>query len=208
MSRIAQPTLQYYGHGRPFKPSLFQAPALSPNPIVEAAVRRFLSPDARPIFQRHWDEAKERLGLWKAGLTLRSFVEKNTQEIELDPWEQAANDGSNGSRMYMRSTGSNNPLSYDCMLVLCKIAPTTSSPTILHVESKTLISVGDDVVFFRKGRWFYAASPPIPAYGRQLEHWEYVKCWTARFTLPFADPEELVSEAAHQGAVEIDMQVL
>lgn len=38
-----------------------------------------MTPDARPIFQRHWEEAKQRLGLWKAGLTLRSFIEMNTK---------------------------------------------------------------------------------------------------------------------------------
>jgi hypothetical protein len=74
-----QPTLHYRGHGKPVRPSLFKETASSPSPIIEAAVRRFMSPDARPIFQRHWEEAKERLGPWKAGLTLKSFIEKNTK---------------------------------------------------------------------------------------------------------------------------------
>ncbi|KAI0699718.1 hypothetical protein BC835DRAFT_1330486 [Cytidiella melzeri] len=208
MSRPKQPALYYQGHGRPAKPSLFKAAALSPNPIIEAAVRRFMTPDARPIFQRHWEQAKERLGPWKAGLTLRSFIEKNTKEIELDPWAQAATDNSAGPRMYLRSTGSTNPLTYDCMLVLCKLAPSTSSPTLLHLESKTLISVGDDVVFFRKGKWFYAAGLPSPGRGRILEDWEYVRCWTARFTLPFMDPEEMADCPEDHVAVEIDMHMV
>ena len=74
-----QPSLHYTGHGRPSRLSLFKITSSTPNPIVEAAVRRFMTPDARPIFQRHWEQAKERLGPWKAGSTLRSFVEKNTQ---------------------------------------------------------------------------------------------------------------------------------
>lgn len=185
-----------------------------------------MTPDARPIFQRHWEQAKARLGPWQAGLTLRSFIEKNTkvsfldvccgrkyniryhaQEIVLDPWAEAAADSKMGARTYLRSTGSNNPLTYDCMLVLCKLAPTTSSPTLLHVESKTLISVGDDVVLFRKGKWFYAAGGPVPARGRMLEEWEYVKCWTARFTVPFMDPDMADQTEEQHVAVEIDMQV-
>lgn len=130
-----------------------------------------------------------------------------SQEIEFDPWAQAAQDSFNGPRTYLRSTGSNNPLTYDCLLVLCKLAPTTSSPTLLHVESKTLISVGDDVVLFRKGRWFYAAGIPEPAQGNLLEGWEYVKCWTARFTMPFSDPDQSMEPAQEDCAVEIDMRV-
>lgn len=38
-----------------------------------------MTSDARPIFQRHWEEAKQRIGLWKAGLSLRSFIEMNTR---------------------------------------------------------------------------------------------------------------------------------
>lgn len=124
-----------------------------------------------------------------------------------DPWEQAAHDSFAGTRTYLRSTGSNNPLTYDCLLVLCKLAPTTSSPTLLHVESGTLISVGDDVVLFRKGHWFYAAGVPIPSPGRRLEEWEYVKCWTARFTVPFVDPSRDVEPTQDDVAVEIDMRV-
>ncbi len=112
-----------------------------------------------------------------------------------------------GPRTFLRATGSNNPLTYDCMLVLCKIAPTTSSPTLLHVESNTLISVGDDVVLFRKGKWYYAAGCPVPARGRSLEEWEYVKCWTARFTLPFMDPENAPDCSDERVVVEIDMRV-
>ena len=131
------------------------------------------------------------------------------QEIEFDPWAQAANDNNSrmGTHTFLRSTGSNNPLTYDCMLVLCKLAPTTSSPTLLHVESNTLISVGDDVVLFRKGKWFYAAGCPIPGRGRALEDWEYVKCWTARFTLPFMEPLESSECSDEHVAVEIDMRV-
>ena len=87
------------------------------------------------------------------------------------------------------------------------MAPTTSGPTLLHVESKTLISVGDDVVLFRKGRWYYAAGVPTPAPGRTLQEWEYVKCWTARFTMPFADADARTGPADEGFAVPIDMLV-
>jgi hypothetical protein len=129
------------------------------------------------------------------------------KEIELDPWAQAANDNNMGPRTFLRSTGSNNPLTYDCMLVLCKLAPTTLSPTLLHVESKTLISVGDDVVFFRKGKWFYAAGCPVPGQGKPLEEWEYIRSWTARFTVPFESLEQAmrVDSSEDHVAVEIDM---
>ena len=78
---VKQPTLflSDSGHGRPVKPSLFKTTASTPSAVVEAAVRRFMSPDAKPIFQRHWEEAKRRLGPWQAGLTLRSFIERNTK---------------------------------------------------------------------------------------------------------------------------------
>ncbi|KAI0093658.1 hypothetical protein BDY19DRAFT_265923 [Irpex rosettiformis] len=207
MSRPKQPSLHYSGYGRPSLPSLFKTTSSSPNPIVEAAIRRFMTPDARPIFQRHWEQAKARLGPWKAGLTLRSFIEFNTKEIELDPWAEAARDNMMRPRTFLRSTGSTNPLTYDCVLVLCKLASTTLSPTLLHVESNTLISVGDDVVFFRKGKWFYAAGCPLPGRGKVLEDWEYIKCWTARFTLPFMEPDEGSECSDEHAAVEIDMQI-
>lgn len=41
------------------------------------AVKRFMAKDARKIFEAHWEEAKKRFGVWNAGLTLKSFLEKN-----------------------------------------------------------------------------------------------------------------------------------
>ena len=73
-------------------------------------------------------------------------------------------------------------------MVFCQLAPTTRNPALFHLESKTLIPVSDSVILFRKGQWYYAARAPIPGDGRQLEEWEYVRCLTARFTLPWTDP--------------------
>lgn len=42
-------------------------------------MRRFMARDAKKIFTAHWEEAKRRFGPWNAGLTLKSFIEKNTQ---------------------------------------------------------------------------------------------------------------------------------
>lgn len=158
---------------------------------MEAAVKRFMARDARKIFEAHWEEAKRRLGAWNAGLTLRSFIEKNLKEIDLDPWAQAARDvheGADINNLRLRYTGSNSPLTYDCLLIFCQLAPTTRNPALFHLESKTLIPVSDSVILFRKGQWYYAARAPIPGEGRQLEDWEYVRCLTARFTLPWTDP--------------------
>lgn len=146
--------------------------------------------DAKKIFTAHWEEAKRRFGPWHAGLTLKSFIEKNTQEIDLDPWAQAARDeGAHANQLRLRYTGSNNPLTYDCLLVFCDVAPTTRNPSLFHLESRTLIPVSDSVILFRKGLWHYAARPPIPEDGKALEKWEYVRCLTARFTVPWAEPE-------------------
>ena len=111
------------------------------------------------------------------------------QEIDLDPWAQAARDeGADANNLRLRYTGSDNPLTYDCLLIFCEVAPTTRLPALFHFETKTLIPVSDSVILFRKGQWYYAARPPIPEQGRQLEDWEYVRCLTARFTVPWADP--------------------
>ncbi|EKM55440.1 uncharacterized protein PHACADRAFT_256061 [Phanerochaete carnosa HHB-10118-sp] len=58
-------------------PPLFKSVAPPPSPVLETAVRRFMARDARKIFEAHWEEAKKRFGAWNAGLTLRSFIEKN-----------------------------------------------------------------------------------------------------------------------------------
>lgn len=110
------------------------------------------------------------------------------QEIDLDPWAQAARDeGADSNNLRLRYTGSNGPLTYDCLLVFCELAPTTRNPCLFHMESRTLIPVSDSVILFRKGQWYYAARLPIPGEGRQLESWEHVRCLTARFTVPWVD---------------------
>lgn len=65
--------------GRPTyaRPPLFKPMAPPPSPVLEAAVKRFMARDARKIFEAHWEEAKRRFGAWQAGLTLKSFLEKN-----------------------------------------------------------------------------------------------------------------------------------
>lgn len=106
----------------------------------------------------------------------------------MDPWAEAHAAGESANHLRLRYTGSDSPLTYDCLLVFCKIAPTTRNPCLFHLESKTLIPISDSVILFRKGQWYYAARPPLPEEGRQLEDWENVRCLTARFTVPWADP--------------------
>jgi hypothetical protein len=111
------------------------------------------------------------------------------QEIDLDPWAQAAKDeGADPNTLRLRYTGSDSPVTYDCLLIFCELAPTTRHPALFHLETKTLIPVSDSVILFRKGQWYYAARPPIPGEGRRLEDWEHIKCLTARFTVPWTDP--------------------
>ncbi|KAI0319983.1 hypothetical protein OF83DRAFT_1218592 [Amylostereum chailletii] len=143
--------------------------------VVNAAVWTFSGIDE---FKNHWEETKRRLGVEEAGETFEIFLRKNIKVIPLNPWAKP-------EESPIQMTGSFNPKTYDLLLTLVKLAPTTSEAEIFDPIMKISIAVTDFGVLVRAGKWTFGAIYPKPGKGLRLQSWETVSGLTARFTVPY-----------------------
>ncbi|KAI0319995.1 hypothetical protein OF83DRAFT_688568 [Amylostereum chailletii] len=113
-----------------------------------------------PNFVSHWEEAQRRFGPENVGSTVKDFISMNTKFMVFNPW-------TNNNESRVLSAGSDDPVTYDQLLLM------------VQIDNAKL-------TFFTKcGRWLYRATPPKPGTGLQMEEWECVAGYVARFTMPF-----------------------
>ncbi|KAI0309824.1 hypothetical protein OF83DRAFT_1179178 [Amylostereum chailletii] len=96
----------------------------------------------------------------------------------------------------VQTTGSLlNPKTYDCILILAKLAPTTTKTAIYDPIAKMIMPVchGDTIV--RVGVWTYGAVYPKRGKGLRLQGWEHVSGLTVRFTVPYLMDETEMDDA-------------
>ncbi|KAI0319994.1 hypothetical protein OF83DRAFT_1169719 [Amylostereum chailletii] len=137
------------------------------------------------MFEHHWEEAKRRLGPEEAGTTLEDFIRMYTKVVPFPPGPWMDTDETR-----IRTTGSQDPMTYDQLVVATRLAPTTEPPCILYPTFGTLVKLDDDFSMHLKiGRWSYSVRQPNPGDGLELQGRERVVAYTARFTMPFGMEE-------------------
>ncbi|KAI0067105.1 hypothetical protein BV25DRAFT_1279527 [Artomyces pyxidatus] len=136
-----------------------------------------------------WAEAQQRLGVEKAGATLEDFIKMNTKAIKLDPWAEASADLREGKNVAVRTSGSDDPLTFECLVPFFELAATTKPPSFIDPMIGIVLPVNNSSAIIRRGEWVYVGIPATPAEGLQLEDWEIVRTMAARFTMPFSKAE-------------------
>lgn len=102
----------------------------------------------------------------------------------MDPYTDAVVDQANGIGPTVRTTGSLDPLTLDCVITVMRLAPTTKPPGLIDMMLGIIVPATDCGTCFKRGQWTYMATLPQPGEGLELQPWEKVVARIVRFTTP------------------------